>query len=255
MVRLITRSWIYKNVSRKQFELFMLVLSVYVVIELYISSLVDYSSEARRVIEIIDFVICMVFLSDFFFGLSVAESKWRYIKLNWIDFVSSIPTIGILRAGRVFKIFRILRVVRSAKYIFAFFNRKNSFSTLRNIFLFNAVIIFLFTLSFYELEHKVNPNISSLGDSLWWTTITTITVGFLQDLPPVTVEGKFLSVILILLGMIMFSTMIGTITDYFIEDEDIQDKLEKMSDRVDELEEKLDLILEKLDDLGEKKAN
>ena len=55
--------------------------------------------------------------------------------------------------------------------------------------------------------------------------------------------------------MIMFSTMIGTITDYFIEDEDIQDKLEKMSDRVDELEEKLDLILEKLDDLGEKKAN
>ncbi|MEL7148283.1 MAG: ion transporter, partial [Bacteroidota bacterium] len=239
MARLITSSWIYKNVSRRQFELFLLTLSVYVVIELYISSLVDYTPEARRVIEIIDFAICMVFLSDFFFGLSVAENKWRYIKLNWIDFISSIPTIGILRAGRIFKIFRILRVVRSAKYIFAFFNKKNSFSTLRNIFLFNAVIIFLFTLSFYELEHKVNPNISTLGDSLWWTTITTITVGFLQDLPPVTIEGKFLSVVLILLGMIMFSTMIGTITDYFIEDEDIQDKLEKMSDRVDELEGKL----------------
>ena len=51
----------------------------------------------------------------------------------------------------------------------------------------------------------------------------------------------------------MFSTMIGTITDYFIEDEDIQDKLEKMNERVDDVENKLDLILEKLDHLkGEK---
>ena len=204
MIRMITSTWVYKNVTRHQFELFMLVLSVYVVVELYVSSLVDYTNEARQVIEIVDFAICMVFLSDFFYGLSTSDNKWRYVKLNWIDFISSIPMVGVLRAGRLFKIFRILRVVRSAKYIFAFFNKKNSFSTLRNIFLFNAVIIFLFTLSFYELEHKVNENISTLGDSLWWTTITTITVGFLQDLPPVTVEGKFLSVILILLGMIMF---------------------------------------------------
>jgi len=249
---LITRSWIYKNISRRQFEYFLLFLSVYVVIELYVSSLMEYGNETRQVLEIVDFGICVIFLTDFFFGLSSADNKWKYLKLNWIDFVSSIPTVGFLRVGRVFKIFRILRVVRSAKYIFAFFNKKNSFSTLRNIFIFNAVIIFLFTLSFYELEHKVNDNISTLGDSLWWTTITTITVGFLQDLPPVTVEGKFLSVVLILLGMIMFSTMIGTITDYFIEDEDIQEKLEKMSDRVDELEEKLDTIIEKLDQLAEK---
>ena len=117
--------------------------------------------------------------------------------------------------------------------------------------LFNAVVILLFTLSFYQLEHKANPHIETLTDSLWWTTYTTITVGFLQDIPPATIEGKFLSVVLILLGMIMFSTMIGTITDYFIEDEDIQDRLEKMSERVDQLEDKLDKVLEKLDDISE----
>ena len=250
----IASTWFYRNISRKQFEYFLLFLSVYVVIELYISSLMEYSNQTRSILEIIDFGICVIFLSDFFYGLVTSDNKWRYIKLNWIDFISSIPTIGILRVGRVFKIFRILRVVRSAKYIFAFFNKKNSFSTLRNIFIFNAIIIFLFTLSFYELEHKANENINTLGDSLWWTTITTITVGFLQDLPPVTVEGKFLSVVLILLGMIMFSTMIGTITDYFIEDEDIQDKLEKMSDRVDELENKLDVIIDKLDEISKKET-
>ncbi len=252
-MKLITRSWFYKNISRKQFDYFLLFLSVYVILELYISSLVTYNNQAKTTVEVIDFIICMIFMIDFFFGMSIATNKWNYVKKNWIDFVSSIPTIGFLRAGRVFKIFRILRVLRSAKYILAIFNKRNSFSTLRNIFIINGIIILLFTLSFYELEHKVNENISTLGDSLWWTTITTITVGFLQDLPPVTPEGKVLSVLLILLGMIMFSTMIGTITDYFIEDEDIQDKLEAMAERVNTLEEKLDTILEKLDDLAERK--
>ena len=89
-----------------------------------------------------------------------------------------------------------------------------------------------------------------MTDSLWWTTITTITVGFLQDIPPVTAEGKFLSVALILLGMVMFSTLTGTITDFFIEDEDIVEKLEVMSGKVDILQEKIDTMNEKIDKLS-----
>ena len=107
----------------------------------------------------------------------------------------------------------------------------------------------LFTLSFYHVERNVNPFIDDMGDSLWWTTITTITVGFLQDIPPVTVEGKLLSIALILLGMIIFSTLTGTITDYFIGDEDIQESLDKLTTKVDALENKLDEISKKLDGL------
>ncbi len=249
-MRLILDSWAYRNITRRQFEVFMLILSAYVVVELYVSTIIDYTPTVILARDIIDFIICMIFLADFFWGLYYAENKWKFIQANWIDFVSSIPMVGALRAGRLVKIFRILRVVRSARFIFLFFNNKNSFSTLRNLMLFNGVVILLFTLSFYELEHKLNPHIHSLSDSLWWTTYTTITVGFLQDIPPVTVEGKMLSVVLILLGMIMFSTMIGTITDFFIEDEDIQDRLEKMSERVNDLENKLDQVLEKLDDIS-----
>ncbi len=254
-MRIILESWAYKNISRRQFEVFMLVLSGYVVVELYVSTIVDYTASMKTVIDVADFFICMIFLGDFFFGLYYAENKLSFIKKNWIDFVSSIPMVGALRAGRIVKIFRILRVVRSARFIFLFFNSKNSFSTLRNLMLFNGVVILLFTLSFYELEHKLNPHIHTLSDSLWWTTYTTITVGFLQDIPPVTVEGKLLSVVLILLGMIMFSTMIGTITDFFIEDEDIQAKLEDVAEQVNDLETKLDKVLEKLDSLEQNRGN
>ncbi len=253
-MRLTMRLPLNMAISRNQFQNFLLILSLYVVVELYVSTLVSYSEQTKNTLQRIDFAICMIFLGDFFFGLYKAKDKWLFLRYNWIDFVSSIPTVGALRAGRVVKIIRILRVARSAKQLFVFFSKRNSFSTLKNLIIMNAVVILLLSFSFYELEGKENPAIGSIQDAVWWTTYTTITVGFLQDIPPVTLEGKVLSIVLVVMGMIMFSTMIGTITDYFIEDEDIQDRLEKMSGRVDDLEGKLDRVLEKLDEISNKKT-
>ncbi|MCV9388626.1 ion transporter [Reichenbachiella ulvae] len=237
------------NLKPNSFQTLLLFLSIYVVIELYVSSVVDYTEQMATILEWIDFVICLLFLYDFFTGIYRAEDRWKYFRVHWIDLVSSIPMVGVLRAGRVFRIIRILRVVRSAKYILSFFNQRSSFNTFKNLIMVSVVIIMMFTLSFYHLERNANPHINDLGDSLWWTTITTITVGFLQDIPPVTVEGKFLSVALILLGMILFSTLTGTITDYFIEDEDIQESIYELKDKVDSLEAKIDRMNEKLDNL------
>lgn len=230
-------------------------LSAYVVIELYLSTVIDYTEEIRTITEYVDFVICLVFLYDFFRGLAQAENKWKFIANNWIDFVSSIPTVGVLRAARIVKIIRLLRVLRSAKYIFQFFSRQNSFNTFRNLVIFNVIIVFFFTVSFYHAEGKANPHITSFSDSLWWTTITTMTVGFLQDISPVTPEGKVLSVVLIFLGMVMFSTMIGTITDYFIEDENIQVNVNRVHDKLVEVEKKLDMLTERLEEMSKSGKN
>lgn len=235
-----------------RFQNLLLVLSIYVVIELYVGTIIDYTAEVKEILTWIDFAICMLFLYDFFNGFFRSNNKWKYFKGNWIDLVSSIPTIEALRMGRVVRVIRILRVLRSAKYIFNAFSKKNSFNTFRNLMLISGMIILFFTLSFYHLEKHANPYITSVSDSLWWTTVTTITVGFLQDIPPVTVEGKFLSVALILLGMIMFSTLTGTITDYFIEDEDIQESIVDLKGKVDSLESKIDQLTSKIDQLNNK---
>ncbi len=167
-----------------KFQYLLLYLSLYVVIELYVGTILDYSEQATQITTWVDFGICMIFLYDFFSGLYYAENKWHFAKTHWIDFVSSIPLVGYLRVGRVVKIFRILRVLRSAKYLFQFFSRQNAFGTLKSLGMVSVMIIFFFSLSFYHLESAYNPRISSFSDALWWTTITTITVGFLQDIPP-----------------------------------------------------------------------
>lgn len=231
------------------FEKVLLWLSLYVVVELYVSSVTEYTPLMADITYYVDFGICIIFLYDFFKGLAKAENKWNFIANNWIDFVASIPTVGALRAARIFKIFKLLRVLRSAKYVFQFFSKTNSFSTFRNVVVLNVVIVLLFTVSFYHAEQNANPHISTFTDSLWWTTITTMTVGFLQDIPPVTPEGKVLSVVLIFAGMVIGATMIATITDYFIEDEDIQVNVNRVHDKLMEMEKKLDNLTEKLDEL------
>ncbi|MEM8893371.1 MAG: ion transporter [Bacteroidota bacterium] len=238
----------------KNFDKLLLVLSLYVVVELYLGTVIDYTPAIMEFTFWADLVICAVFLYDFFRGLSQADNKWLFFRYHWIDFISSIPMVGVLRVGRLVKVFRILRVIRSAKIVFQFFSAKDSFNSLRNLVVLSVVIIFLFTLSIYHSEHLINPKISTIGDALWWTTITTISVGFLQDVSPISVEGKFISVVLLLLGMVIFSTLIGAITDFFIEDEDINanvqglsGQLEEMEHKIEELNKKLDLVNNKLD--------
>ncbi len=238
----------------KKFDKLLLVLSLYVVVELYMGTVIDYTPAMKEFTFWADLVICAVFLFDFFKGLNKADDKWLFVRYHWIDFISSIPMVGVLRVGRLVKVFRILRVVRSAKIVFQFFSAKDSFNSLRNLIILSIVIIFLFTLSIYHSEHLINPQISTIGDALWWTTITTISVGFLQDISPASVEGKFISVVLLLLGMVIFSTLIGAITDFFIEDEDINEnvrglsnQLERMQGKIDELNDKLDKVNNSLD--------
>ena len=231
----------------KKFDQLLLILSLYVVVELYLGTVIDYTPAMKEFTFWADLIICGVFLFDFFKGLKDADDKWLFIRYHWIDFVSSIPMVGVLRVGRLVKVFRILRVVRSAKIVFQFFSAKDSFNSLRNLVILSVVIIFLFTLSIYHSEHLINPQISSIGDALWWTTITTISVGFLQDISPASIEGKFISVVLLLLGMVIFSTLIGAITDFFIEDEDISENVKGLSSQLDRMQEKIDELNEKLD--------
>jgi voltage-gated potassium channel len=233
----------------RKFDVVLLVLSLYVVVELYLGTVMDYSPFMEDFTYYADLVICVIFLGDFFHGLYKADDKQLFWKYHWIDFISSIPLVGPLRVGRLVKVFRILRVVRSAKYMFKFWNAKDSFSSLKNMVILTIVIILLFAFSIYHSEHMINPQIATIGDALWWTTITTISVGFLQDISPISIEGKFISVVLLLLGMVIFSTLIGSITDFFIEDEDINMNVKEVSEKVDDLNEKLNEMNRKMDEI------
>ena len=58
----------------------LLILSIYVVIELYVSTVIDYPPDFKVILEWIDLVICMFFLYDFFTGIWRVENRWNTLK-------------------------------------------------------------------------------------------------------------------------------------------------------------------------------
>jgi len=226
------------------FEKLIVILSIYVIFELYIGSVITYSPTVSIWTQRIDFVICILFLYDFFSRLIKAKEKGLFLKYNWIDFISSIPTVGILRIGRIVRIIRVLRILRSGKVFYRFINKDNSLSTFGYIVILNIFLILLASISLYQLEHNINPDIKTLGDSVWWSIITTTTLGFVRDVEPLTAEGKIFSVILIGMGILLFGTFTGMVTDYFVGDEEIRKDIKKVNDRLDRIEEKIDKLIQ-----------
>jgi voltage-gated potassium channel len=75
------------------------------------------------------------------------------------------------------------------------------------IFLSLLIIISSFV---YYAESSMNPEFSSIPQSLWWGIVTMTTVGY-GDMAPVTLIGKSLWVILILLWPVLLA-VISSIT-------------------------------------------
>ena len=222
----------------KKFDLLIFILSIYVIVELWVTSVFSFSSSITKTLLIIDFIICIIFIYDFFSKLIKSNNKLYFLKFNWIDLVSSIPLIEPLRVGRVFRIVRVLRALRSAKHIFSFFYERNS-SSIFNLTLLSSFLLAIVTsLSIYILEKDINPYFQTFEDAFWWSLFTLSTIGY-ADVLPVTSEGKMFTMILVAGGIVLIGSFTAMIVDYFIKDEEINDKLDRIEDKVDEILRKL----------------
>ena len=230
------------------FDKLIVLLSIYTIIELYLNSILSYSESLQYYTNRVDFAICLLFLYDFFSHLIKAKRKASYLYSHWIDFVSSIPTVGILRIGRIVRIIRVLRAIRSAKVFYKIIDKNNSISTFQSVVVFIIIVIFIASIGIYNLEKDINPFFTSIKDAIWWSFITVTTLGFVQDVAPITDAGKVFSFILIGLGIILIGTFTGMVADYFISDEEIKDEVGKINEKLINIEQKIDELLKSKSD-------
>lgn len=175
------------------FQILIIVLSVYVLVALFVDTVFTLPTEVSNILTLVDNAICVIFLIDFFIRFARAESKLSFLKWGWIDLISSIPAIDVLRAGRVIRLFRlirILRAVRSTKLLvnYAFKNRKqDTFSAVAAI---SVLLIIFSSIAILNVENDPNSNIKTAEDALWWAfvTITTVWVMAISFLSPQKVD-------------------------------------------------------------------
>ena len=201
------------------FNILILVLSIYVLLSLLISTVFQLSGELTVLLNYIDNVICIVFLIDFSIRFKNSENKLEFMKWGWIDLVASIPSVDFLRAGRLLRLIRLLRVFRalkSTKLIYEHINRNKKQSALTSVALISFLMIVFSSIAILQFEKDINSNIKTAEDAIWWSYVTITTVGY-GDKFPITTEGRIIGAILMTTGVGIFGTFTALVSSWFID--------------------------------------
>ena len=160
----------------------------------------------------IQFLVCVVFLCDFFVRLSLAERKGRFFVRHLFYLLISVPYLNLLAWsgvrmthdwGILVGLVPMLRAFLAMFVIVQWMARGRRMRWLFTAYLFTVVVFtYLSALVFYDYEVFVNPKLHGFGNALWWAWMNVTTVG--AAIFPVTAVGKVVCVLLPSLGMMFF---------------------------------------------------
>lgn len=178
-----------------------------------------------------------------------------FLRHAWFDVlivVFSPPFLGPEYLGglRGFRALRLLRLMRLARVLaVAGIALESAREVLQHrklhyVVLMTTVVVSLGALSIYGAEHGQNPNIKSVGDAFWWSIVTATTVGY-GDVSPITTEGRFIAVGLMIVGIGFISILTATMASFFVEGEheDRAAEAARIEARLMRLEEKQNELL------------
>jgi voltage-gated potassium channel len=172
-----------------------------------------------RLIRVLDSLIALVFLGDFFFRFVNAKDRKEYFfkQLGWLDLLGGIPLngVGIFRLARIVRGFRALRHT----------NAREFFSSLRDHLAQNTLVftVFMALLAVFAASAIVlvfeaktpGSNIHTSVEAIWWAFVTIATVGY-GDYVPVTTPGRITGILLMLVGVGIFGVLSAFLANAFI---------------------------------------
>ncbi len=203
------------------YEIFIGILSLLSIVNIVLYYLIP-SDDVSAVIAIMDGMLSLVFLSDFTFRLLTAESKQYYFfrQFGWADLLASLPfpQLKLLRLFRVVRAGRMLRAYGPVG-IFKEFVSNRASSTLLSLLLLVFLLLEFGSMTVLAVEqYAPDANIVSGGDAVWYTFVTITTVGY-GDLFPVTSGGRIFGMLIMAIGVGVFGTLTGYLSNFFLSGE------------------------------------
>jgi len=131
-----------------------------------------------------------------------------------IDILTVLALVPALRGLRVLRLLRLLRTARLFRYANPFQGLMHAFEEDRLLFTFAFSVLGVETIlggiSLFLVERYANPEISTVGDGLWWALVTITTVGF-GDITPVTTVGRFIGGAMMVGGLFTLALFAGVV--------------------------------------------
>lgn len=229
------------------FQIVILVLSIVVLGALAADTAFKLPPEISSVLQKIDTLICIVFLADFAVRFYRAQSKLAFMKWGWIDLLASIPNLPDLRWGRLVRALRIIRLIRALRAthrVTTVLLKNKVRGGVASVVLMAGLLVIFSSIGILICEQSdPQSNIKTADDAVWWSVTTITTVGY-GDKYPVTSEGRFLAMILMVCGVGLFGGLSGLVASVFVgtKEKGIVAEENKILARLEKLEEKIDRL-------------
>ncbi len=206
--------------------LFTIVLSVMVVI---VETIPAIHAKYHEIFTIAEWIFTILFTIEYLLRLYAVKKPIVYVFSFYgvVDLISILPTylslfyygsqyllvIRALRLLRVFRIFKLSHFLSGQDIIMRAIR-----ASMHKILVFLTAIVIIVTIIgaiMYVVESSVNPGFSSIPQGIYWAVTTLTTVGF-GDITPHTALGKFLSVIVMIMGYAIIAVPTGIISAEFM---------------------------------------
>lgn len=202
------------------------------------------------VIKALEWAFTILFTFEYYLRIYCLKHPRKYVFSFWgiIDFLSIFPSylsifvpatqaltvLRLLRIMRIFRIFRLKRFQIEAYNLLA--AMRGSAIKIMIFMLFVLVAAVILGALMYSFESEVNPAFKSIPTGIYWAVVTITTVGY-GDIVPFTTPGRFLSLLVMLLGYSIIAVPTGIVAGETIKEHKNPRRLKLKNTLVDEYEE------------------
>lgn len=163
----------------------------------------------HRVLRAADYSIWALFVVEFLIRISLARRRARYVLKHLPDL--AMLALPFLRTLRVLRLVPLLRAL----------NRWMADSLRGRVVVYGTttavLLVFTGALAILDAErHHPGATITNFGTALWWSCVTITTVGY-GDYAPITTEGRFVAVGIMIGGVMLVGAVTASFATWLIE--------------------------------------
>lgn len=186
----------------------------------------------KLTLTVLEYILTLFFTLEYILRAYCEPRRKDYVCsfFGIIDFLATfpqllsifIPQLKYLSTMRSFRLIRIFRVLK----LFAFINEgyllieslKRSMRKLVVFFLFIVVLVsVLGTIMFMVEGGNPKSSFDSIPDSIYWAIVTLTTVGY-GDITPVTLVGRIIASMIMILGYTIIAVPTGIVSASIIDE-------------------------------------
>ena len=186
----------------------------------------DMLEHEEKLFFIGDILIWILFAIDMIIKTALSTNRVNYLKIHWLELIAiAIPW------------FRPLRIVRLIAFAAKSYSGINRAGKPDFLLVYALGLVMVGATIITTVEQGYGSSLVSFSQSLWWSLVTIITVGYAYgDTIPVSTAGRLVAVILMLGGLAIFGAITANLAAVFSNAEDPNTKaITELTQQINEL--------------------